>query len=184
MATNKIGLLVGSLRKESYSRKIAQLLITLAPTNLQLEIIEIGGLGLYNPDLESSKPAEWETFRSQIRSSAGIIFVTPEYNRSVPGILKNAIDTGSRPPAENVWNGKPVAIISLSQGVMGGFGANHHLRQCLVFPNAFAMTQPEAYLAKVNTLFDDKGNFTNEDTRKFLLSFIKAFEIWISRFAS
>jgi chromate reductase len=182
MDQKKIGMIIGSLREKSYSRKIAQLLIKLAPATLQTEIIEIGQLSLYNPDLENNLPAEWQSFRARIKSCTGIIFVTPEYNRSVPGLLKNAIDTASRPVTDNAWKGKPAAIISISQGAMGGFGANHHLRQCLVFLDVPAMLQPEAYIGKVNTLFDEKGDFSNEDTRKFLNSFMKAFEIWISKF--
>ena len=182
MPTLKIGLIVGSLREKSYSRKIARLLLSLSLETLQSEIIELDNLCMYNQDLENNLPPAWQAFRTQIKSCTGIIFVTPEYNRSIPGVLKNAIDIGSRPVSENAWGGKPAAIISISPGVMGAFGANHHLRQCLVFLNVAAMPQPEAYLGKVDTLFDEQGNFTNEDTLQFLKSFMNAFQVWLARF--
>lgn len=178
----KIGLIIGSLREKSYSRKLAHLLISIASSPLDLELIELGDLPMYNQDLEDKIPAPWYQFRNQIRSCKGIIFITPEYNRSVPGVLKNAIDVGSRPVSENVWNGKPAAIISISQGNMGGFGANHHLRQCLVFVNVTAMTQPEAYIGKVDTLFNEQGQFKNEDSLKFLHTFLEKYKDWLSKF--
>jgi chromate reductase len=184
MNTSKIAIFVGSLRKESYSRKIAQLLTSLPSNSLILEIVEIGNLPIYNEDLEDDLPDGWKTFRNKLRAYDGVIFVTPEYNRSMPGVLKNALDVGSRPYGFSIWNGKPAAIISVSQGAMGGFGANHHLRQSLVFLNAAAMAQPEMYIGEVSKLIDQDGNFTNEDTLKFLQSGIDAFETWISRNAT
>ena len=183
MHTNKVGLIIGSLRTQSYSRKIANLLITLSPEALNLEIIEIGGLTMYDQDMEATAPDPWQSFRIKIKSCSGFIFVTPEYNRSIPAVLKNAIDIGSRPVAENAWNGKPAAIISVSPGAMGGFGANHHLRQCLVFLNMAAMAQPEVYLAHINALFNDQGQMKNEDTTKFIQSFLDSYKTWLSRFA-
>lgn len=178
---NKIAILVGSLRKESYNRKMAKALITLAPQSLQLEIVEIGNLPLYNQDLDENSPKEWMDFRDQIRQCAGVLFVTPEYNRSVPGVLKNAIDVGSRPYGKSVWEGKPGAIMSLSPGAMGGFGSNHHLRQALVFLNVPTMQQPEAYIGNVDNLFDAESNITREDTRKFLQKFIDTFAVWVEK---
>eukprot|EP01034_Spumella_vulgaris_P002401 gene2401-3123_t len=129
-----IAVLVGSLRKQSINRKVAQALAQLAPANLKLSIVEIGELPLYNEDLDgSAPPAAYSTFRQQVAAADAVLFVTPEYNRSVPAALKNAIDVGSRPYGQSVWSGKPGAVISVSPGAIGGFGANHHLRQSLVF---------------------------------------------------
>src|SRR6185437_12960879 len=167
MATlRNIAVLVGSLRRESFTRKIAQTLIKLAPATLDLQIVEIGGVSFYNQDLEPSPPADWLTFREKLRAADGILFATPEYNRSVPGVLKNAIDVASRPKEKNVFNGKPGAVISVSPGSISGFGANHHLRQMLVFLNVPTMQQPEAYIGHVANMFDQNGNMTNDSTRE------------------
>src|SRR5438270_1292616 len=157
MKKYKIGVFVGSLRKESYNLKIAKALITLAPETLSLEIVNIGDLPLYNEDLEKSLPLQWKTFREQLATFDGVLFVTPEYNRSVPAVLKNAIDVGSRPYGKNSWDGKPGAVVSVSPGNIGAFGANHHLRQSLVFINVPAMPQPEAYIGGAAKLFDQNG---------------------------
>jgi len=180
MASRNVAVFVGSLRRDSFNRKIAKALIELAPSSLQLEIVEIGHLPLYNQDLEDSTPESWTAFRQRIRAADAVLFVTPEYNRSVPGVLKNAIDVGSRPYGQSAWDGKPGAVVSASPGAIGGFGANHHLRQSLVFLNVPAMQQPEAYIGHVGTLFDDQGRLTNESTRDFLRSFLQAFEAWIA----
>lgn len=177
----KIGVLVGSLRKESYNRKIANFLITHAPASVHMKIIDIGQLPLFSEDLEANPPKEWLEFRKQVQEVDGCLFVTPEYNRSVPGVLKNAIDVGSRPYGQSAWNGKPCAVISASMGSMGGFGANHHLRQSFVFLNAPCMPQPEAYLSSVQNLFNDKGELINEGTHKFLSTFLDAFIEWIEK---
>ena len=179
----KIAVFVGSLRKESFNRKMAKVLTTLAPESLMLEIIEIGGLPLYDQDLddEGSPPAAWTAFREKIKPFDGILFVTPEYNRSVPGVLKNAIDVGSRPYGQSVWAGKPGAVMTVSPGAIGGFGANHHLRQSLVFLDVPAMQQPEAYIGGAGQLFDANGNVTNDSTRRFLKNFMDAFEAWVER---
>ena len=129
----------------------------LAPASLTLEIVEIGHLASYNQDLDKEPPADWTALREKIRSMDAVLFVTPEYNRSVPGLLKNAIDIASRPPGQSAWSGKPGAVVSVSPGAMGGFGANHHLRQSLVFLNVPAMPQPEAYIGGADKLFDAGG---------------------------
>src|SRR5471030_1437605 len=153
-----IAVLVGSLRKESINRKVALALADLAPATLKLNIVEIGDLPLYNEDLEgASPPAAYSSFRQQVRSSDAVLFVTPEYNRSVPAPLKNAVDVGSRPYGQSVWGGKPGAVISVSPGAIGGFGANHHLRQSLVFLDVPCMQQPEAYIGGAANLFDAEG---------------------------
>ncbi len=179
--SKKIAVVVGSLRKDSLNRKTAKTLIQLAPASLTCSIVEIGSLPLYNQDLddEGTPPAAWTTFRDQLKASDGILFVTPEYNRSVPGVLKNAIDVGSRPYGSSSWEGKPGAVISVSPGAIGGFGANHHLRQSLVFLNIPAMQQPEAYIGGAGDMFKPNGDIAKEDTRQFLQTFINAFAAWV-----
>ena len=174
-----VAIIVGSLRKESFNRKTANAVIAMAPLTLKLAIHEIGQLPLYNQDLETATPPEWKTFRDGIRGADAVLFVTPEYNRSVPGVLKNAIDVGSRPREQNVFNGKPGGVISVSTGAIGGFGANHALRQSLVFVNMPAMQQPEAYIGNAAKHFDDRGQLTDESLRGFLQSFMQAFARWI-----
>jgi len=177
-----VAVLVGSLRKESLNRKMAHALAGLAAPGLKLEIVEIGDLPLYNEDLDKGDvPAKWQAFRDRIRPFDAVLFVTPEYNRSVPGVLKNAIDVGSRPYGKSVWSGKPAAVVSVSPGAIGGFGANHHLRQSLVFLDMPALQQPEAYIGGAAKLFDDKGSLTNDGTRDFLKTFLQKFEAWIGR---
>ena len=181
MKSKNIAVIVGSLRKESFSRKIAKALIELAPESLTLEILEIGGLQMYNQDLEEVPPAAWTEFRSRLKGFDGVLFVTPEYNRSVPAVMKNAIDIGSRPYSKNSWDGKPGGIVSVSPGALGGFGANHHLRQSLVFVNVPAMQQPEAYIGNAAKLFDNNGKLTDESTREYLRKFIDAYAKWVVR---
>lgn len=179
MKKYKIAVVVGSLRKESYNLKTAKALIGLAPESLSFEILNIGNLPLFNEDLESTPPNEWTAFREQILAADGLLFLTPEYNRSVPGVLKNAIDVGSRPYGQNSWNGKPAAVVSVSIGNISGFGANHHLRQSLVYVNVPTMAQPEAYIGGAKALFDDNGKLTNDSTKSFLNGFMAAFEKWV-----
>ncbi|MDD2476342.1 MAG: NAD(P)H-dependent oxidoreductase [Dysgonamonadaceae bacterium] len=179
MKKYKIAVIVGSLRKESYNLKTAKTLIDLAPESLSLKLLDISKLPMFNEDLEGTPPKEWVTFREEIIAADGFLFLTPEYNRSVPGVLKNAIDVGSRPYGENSWNGKPAGIVSVSIGNISGFGANHHLRQSLVFVNMHTMAQPEAYIGGAGALFDDEGKLINDATKGFLNSFMEAFEEWI-----
>jgi len=183
MTTNRdIAVLVGSLRVESFSRKTAKALAELAPTGLKLEIVEIDRMPHYNQDLDTATPpAEWAAFRDRVRPSDGVIFVTPEYNRSVPGVLKNAIDVGSRPYGGSVFDKKPASIVSVSPGAIGAFGANHHLRQSLVFLNMPAMAQPEAYVGGADKLFDEGGKLINSSTREFLSKYMQAFAAWLER---
>lgn len=177
-----VAVLVGSLRKGSNTRQIANGLIKLAPAELQLEIVEIGDLPMYNQDLETESPPEqWVTFRERIRRADAVLFATPEYNRSMPAVIKNAIDVGSRPRQTSAWNGKPGAVVSVSTGAIGGFGANHHLRQSLVFVNVLTMQQPEVYLSNVKMLLDDQGNLVKDDTKAFLRGFLEAFEKFARR---
>jgi chromate reductase len=177
--SHTVAVLVGSLRKASFSRKMALAAIRLAPSSLKLEIVEIGDLALYDEDAEADAPASWTTFRSTMKAAQAVLFVTPEYNRSVPGVLKNAIDVGSRPYGQSVFNGKPGAVISVSPGAIGAFGANHHLRQSLVFLNVPTLQQPEAYIGGAGSLFDDAGEIVNPGTRDFIAKFMAAFAAWV-----
>lgn len=174
-----VAVIVGSLRKASINRQVADSLAELAPAGLKLSIVEIGQLPLYNPDVDQHPPAEWTAFRDRIRAADAVLFVTPEHNRSVPAALKNALDIGSRPYGNSAWNGKPGAVVSASLGGVGGFGANHHLRQSLVFLNVPAMPQPEAYIGGADKLFDANGKLVNDGTRKFLQGFMQAYDAWI-----
>ena len=176
----KVAVIVGSLRKESFTRKLANALAEVAAPALALEQIEIGALPLYNQDLETSSPPEaWQLFRGRVRATDAVIFATPEYNRSVPGVLKNAIDVGSRPYGKSVWAGKPAAVVSVSPGAIGAFGANHHLRQMLVFLDMPALQQPEAYISGADKLFDGNGKLVNDGVRDLLGKLASAFSRWI-----
>ena len=176
----KVAVLIGSLRRDSFSRKTANAIAALAPTNLQFEQIPIGELPLYDQDLETqTPPAAWVEFRRKVATADALLFITPEYNRSVPAVLKNAIDVGSRPYGQSVFDGKPGAVISVSIGAIGGFGANHHLRQSLTFLNVPVLQQPEAYIGNAGSLFDETGRLQNEGTEKFLRTFAAAFGKWI-----
>jgi chromate reductase, NAD(P)H dehydrogenase (quinone) len=179
--------LVGSLRRASFSGMLANALMSLAPSSMDPEIAEIGQLPFYNQDLEKMidpPPAPWTAFRERVKAADAVLFVTPEYNRSVPAVLKNALDVGSRPYGSSVWDRKPGAIVSGSPGAIGAFGANHHLRQSLVFLNVPTMQQPEAYVGNVHKLFDENGNLINDGTRKFLQEFMKAFASWVETIRS
>ena len=173
-----VAVLVGSLRKESINRKIALALADLAPASIKLEIVEIGDLPLYSEDIDTNPPAAYQAFRAKIKAADAVLFVTPEYNRSVPAALKNALDVGSRPYGQSAWSGKPGAVVSASPGAIGGFGANHHLRQSLVFLNVPCMQQPEAYISNAGTIFDDSGKLT-ERTRSFLQTVVDAYADWV-----
>ena len=182
MSPKRITVLVGSLRKDSFNRKFANAAVSLAPDSLALEIVEIGDLPFFNEDLDQGNPpAEWVRFREQVKNSDGFLFFTPEYNRSVSGVLKNAIDVASRPYGENAWAGKPSAVASVSMSSLGAFGANHHLRQSMVFLDVPMMQQPEAYIGSAYELFDDAGKLVS-DTKEFLQAFLDAYATWVSKF--
>lgn len=184
MPARDVAVIVGSLRKESYNRKIAKATAALAPGGLKLEIVEIADLALYDEDAEANPHAPWLSFRERIRSSDAVLFVTPEYNRGVSGCLKNAIDVGSRPFGKSAWAGKPGAVVSVSPGAIGGFGANHHLRQSLVFLDVPVLQQPEMYIGGANKLFDAQGALASDTTRDFLKKFLAAFASWIEKIAA
>jgi chromate reductase len=180
MERHRIAIVVGSLRKESINRKLARSLCALAGDRLDCEIVEIGDLPLYNQDFDQDSPAAFIRFRERIAAADGVLFVTPEYNRGVPGVLKNAIDVGSRPYGKSVWNQKPAAIISASPGGIGGFGANHQLRQACVFLNMPVMQHPEAYLGHVNDeSFDADGCLKDGPLKDIVVGLSKAFGDWV-----
>ena len=180
MARHKIAIVVGSLRKDSINRKVARSICAFASDKLDCQIVEIGALPLYNQDLDANPPAEFTRFREQIAAADGILFCTPEYNRGVPGVLKNAIDVASRPYGQSVWDKKPAAIISASPGSIGGFGANHQLRQACVFLNMPVMQQPEAYLGHVSdNSFDEQGHVKDGPLKDLILTLAAAFADWV-----
>ena len=172
--------LVGSLRKESFSRKVAMAFAKLTP-GIEFDFPDIGAVSYFNQDLEAEPPADWTAFRERVAAADAVLFVTAEYNRSVPGVLKNALDVASRPYGKGALLGKTAAVISTSIGAIGGFGANHHLRQSLCFLDMRVMAQPEAYVGNTGSLFDDKGELTSDDTRDFLTNFGKAFKAFIEK---
>ena len=180
--SHKVAVLIGSLRRESFNRRIANAIAAVKPASLEFDQIPIGDLPFYNEDLESeSPPPQWTAFRNRVKSADAVLFVTPEYNRSVPGVLKNAIDVGSRPYGKSSFDGKPAAVASVSIGPISGFGANHHLRQSLVFLNMPALQQPEIYIGNAPNLFDKESGKLNESTEKLLRSFADAFGKWIDK---
>jgi chromate reductase len=181
--TRRVAVVVGSLRRESLNRKLARALAAQPPAPLSLEIVEIGQLPLYNQDDDPNPPPPSVAFKQKIAEADAVIFVTPEYNRSVPGVLKNAIDIASRPYGKSAWAGKPAAVISASPGAIGGFGANHHLRQSLVFLDMPTLQQPEAYIGGAGDLFDESGAIKKPEVRQFLDKFLATFAAWIERTA-
>ncbi len=176
-----IGIIVGSLRGNSFSQSIADYVKAHAPAGYAFKLVDISKLPLYNQDYDSASPEEYTRFRNEIKALNGVLFVTPEHNRSIPAALKNALDVGSRPYGENVWSGKPGAVISQSPGGIGGFGANHHLRQVLAFLNVLTLAQPEAYIGAYHTLIDEQGALNNADTKAFIGNFLGAFAAWIEK---
>jgi chromate reductase len=180
MTKHKIAIIVGSLREGSINRKVAKSMCAIASDKLDCTIVEIGDLPLYNQDLDSSPPEAWVRFRNEVKAADGVLFVTPEYNRSVPGVLKNAIDVGSRPYGRSVFTKKPAAIVTASPGAIGGFGANHHLRQSCVFLDMPVMQQPEAYLGHVSDdSFDADGELADEGFKKVVTKLAGAFADWV-----
>lgn len=178
-----IGLIAGSLRKASFSKKIADALLTMTPDGYTFTIISLDNLPVYNQDFDDDNrvPESYTSFRKTIQGLDGFIFITPEHNRSIPAVLKNAIDIGSRPYGKSVWDGKPAAIFSNSPGNISGYGANHHLRQCFVFLNIPVMQQPEVYIHGVDKLFDEEGNIKNKDTKALLEKAIAAYIKWFEK---
>lgn len=178
----KIGIVVGSLRKQSFNKSVGEYVASLFPEGYESVFIDFSKLSIYSQDLEDTPPESWVEFRNSVRDLDALLFITPEYNRSIPGGLKNALDVGSRPYGQSVWGGKPGGIISVSPGAVGAFGANHHLRQVLTFLNVYTMQQPEAYVGGISSVLDENGKVVNEDTQKFLKAYADAYIDWINKF--
>jgi len=177
----RVAVLVGSLRKASFNRQLALALAKLAPAELKLEIVEIGQLPFYNEDDAAEPPQAWVDFRNTIKAADAVMFVSPEYNRSIPGVLKNALDVGSRPYGHNAFDGKPAAVITLSPGALGAFGAHHHLRQVLACLNTPVLPSPEVYLGGAGDMFKPDGSLTKPETEAFLGKVMTAFAAWVHK---
>ena len=178
----KIAIIVGSLREGSINRKVARSICGLRNDNLDCSMIEIGDLPLYNQDYDAlpEQPPPYVRFREQIGSADGVLFCSPEYNRGIPGVLKNAIDVGSRPYGKSVWDKKPAAIVTASPGSIGGFGSNHQIRQACVFLNMPVMQQPEAYLGHVSDdSFDGDGCLKEGPLKELVTKLAHAFHDWV-----
>jgi len=173
--------IVGSLRKESFSLKVAHALAKLAPSTLKLEVVTPHGISFFNQDLEANPPADWLAFREKIQTSDGVLFVTPEYNRAIPGVLKNAIDVASRPYGKSSFIGKPTGIVSNSPGPLGGVNAAKSLQNILPGISGTIMGQPETYLNAIGDAFDEKGNLIKESLQKVLQQYIDAFAAFVAK---
>jgi chromate reductase len=180
-APHPIIVLVGSLRKESFSLKIANAMAKLAPGSLKLEVTTLHGLSFFNQDLEANPPADWLELRQKIQAASGVLFVTPEYNRSIPGVLKNAIDVASRPYGKSSFLGKPVGIVSNSPGPLGGVSAAKHLQNILPGISGPILGQPEAYLNAVGDAFDDKGECSKDSLKTVLEAYLAAFAAFVEK---
>src|SRR5258707_8871664 len=181
MATHNVVAIVGSLRKESFSLKIAHALAKLAPASLKLEVMTPHGISFFNQDLEAAPPADWVAFREKLQKSNGVLFVTPEYNRAIPGVLKNAIDVASRPYGKSSFNGKPVGIISNSPGPLGGVSAAKTLQNILPGISGPIMQQPEAYVNAIGDAFDADGNLAKDSLKTVLQAYIDAFAAHVAK---
>lgn len=181
MTRYKIAVLVGSLREASINRKVARSICDMAKDRLDCSIVEIGDLPLYNQDLETgSPPAAWTRFRDEVAAADGVLFVSPEYNRSMSGALKNAIDVGSRPYGKGCLLGKPAAVVTASPGAIGGFGANHHIRQCCVALNMPVLHRPEPYLGQIkDDSFGEDGLLVDGKLKDFVKQIADAFADWV-----
>src|SRR3989440_8485033 len=178
---HNVVVIVGSLRKESFTLKIGNALAKLAPDNVKLNVITLNGLSFFNQDLEAAPPADWLAFREKLQKSSGVLFVTPEYNRSIPGVLKNAIDVGSRPYGKSSFLGKPTGIVSNSPGPLGGVSAAKHLQNIMPGISGPILGQPETYLNGIGDAFDDKGQLVKESLQKVLQQYLGAFAAFIDR---
>jgi chromate reductase len=180
-APHPVATIIGSLRKESFSLKIAHALAKLAPATLQLQIVTLHEISFFNQDLEAAPPADWLKFRETLHNSSGVLFITPEYNRSIPGVLKNAIDVGSRPYGKSSFNGKPTGIIANSPGALGGISAAKHLQNILPGISGPILQQPEIYLSGVGDAFDNKGELTKEPLAAVLKQYIETFAAFVEK---
>jgi len=181
MSTRQIAVVVGSIRKESINRMLARAVIKLAPKDLECQLIRIDDLPVYNQDLDPTPPAPVVRLKAEIAAANGLIFVTPEHNRSVPAALKNAIDWASRPYGNNSWAGKPAAVIGASIGAPGAAMAQQHLRNILAYLDVPTLGQPEVFIHFTQGLIDTDGTITNDGTRKFLQGFVDRYVAFLAR---
>lgn len=181
MNSYKIGFVVGSLRKDSMNLQLAKALMLLLPKEFKCELIQIADLPLYNQDLDGKQPESVVQFKKQVAAVDGVVFVTAEYNRSIPGVLKNALDQGSRPYGDNSWQGKPAGVLGASPGAIGSAMAQQHLRNVLAFLAVPTLTQPEVFLHFESGLVDAQGHITNEKTQKFLQTWVDAYVAWVKK---
>jgi len=180
MSQYKIAVIVGSLRRESFNRKFAHALAKLAPADFVLKEVEIGDLPHYNQDTDSNQPDTVKRFKAEIAGAQGLLFVTPEYNRSIPGVLKNAIDNASRPYGQSAWAGKPAGVIGVSPGAIGTALAQQHLRNILAYLDVPTLGQPEAFIQAKDGLFDADGNI-GPASRQFLQSWMDRYVTWVKK---
>jgi len=182
MSKKTIGILVGSLRRDSFSKKVANYLSGLLEKQFEVKFVDISDLAIYNEDLDGgdSAPAEWKRLRQEIKALDAVLFVTPEYNRSIPAVLKNALDIASRPSGMGVWGGKPGAVVGVSPGKIGAVGAVNHLRQTAMCVNIWMMSQPEAYVGGISTAVDD-NSVSDKGVQEFLNLFAGAFSDWVNK---
>ena len=181
MSTHNVVVIPGSLRKESFSLKVANALAKLAPDTIKLNVVTLHGISFFNQDLEATPPADWLAFREKLQKSEGVLFVTPEYNRSIPGVLKNAIDVGSRPYGKSSFLDKPIGIVSNSPGPLGGVNAAMNLKQILPGYAGTIMGQPEIYLNGVGDAFNDKGELVKESLQAVLQQYIDAYAAFVQK---
>ncbi|MBI2771003.1 MAG: NAD(P)H-dependent oxidoreductase [Burkholderiales bacterium] len=181
MSTTRIAVVIGSIRKDSLNRKLALALAALAPKDFVFEHLRIDDLPLYNQDDDGSPSEQVKRLKGEITAAQGLLFVTPEYNRSIPGVLKNALDHASRPYGQNAWAGKPAGVIGISSGAAGTALAQQHLRNILAYLDAPTLGQPEAFVQNKPGLFDDKGHIGNDDSRKFLQGWVDKYVAWVKQ---
>jgi len=183
MSQYQIAVLVGSLRRESFNRRLADAVARLAPPEFSFRQLQIGDLPLYDQDQDGNQAESVKRLKSEVAAAQGVLFVTAEYNRSIPGVLKNAIDNASRPYGQSAWAGKPAAVLGISIGAIGTALAQQHLRNVLAYLDMPTMGQPEVFLQMKDGLFDDAGNIGNPDTRKFLQGWVDNYVAWVKKHA-
>ena len=183
MSQYQIAVVVGSLRHDSINRKLANALVRLAPSEFSFQQLEIGDLPLYNEDNDANPPEPVKRLKGEIAAASGLLFVSPEYNRSIPGVLKNALDNASRPYGQNAWAGKPAGVLGASPGTIGTAMAQQHLRNILVYLNVPTLCQPEAFIQIKDGFFDEAGNIPNQNTRRFLQNWLDRYLAWVKQHA-
>lgn len=184
MSQYQIVVVVGSLRRDSINRMLANALVTLGPPEFSFKQLQIGDLPLYNQDDDANQAEPVRRIKSEIRAASGLVFVTPEYNRSIPGVLKNALDNASRPYGQNAWAGKPTGVLGASIGAIGSAVAQQHLRNVLAYLDVPTMGQPEVFIQVKEGFFSEGGEIANSDTRKFLQGWMDRYVAWVKQHAA